>query len=62
MHLFADDTIIYHQIKSVKDQEVLQQDLTALKAWKQEWQMEFHPDKCQVMRVGDSRVTKAAGI
>jgi hypothetical protein len=30
----------------------LQQDLTSLEEWEQQWQMKFHPEKCTVMRIG----------
>jgi len=33
VRLFADDCLVYREIKSVEDQEVLQLDLTALDNW-----------------------------
>ena len=51
VRLFADDTIIYKAVKSVSDCEFLQEDLDALESWAKEWTMEFHPDKCSIMRV-----------
>ena len=48
--LFADDVLIYRHIKSDEDARRLQQDLDALQKWESEWQMNFHPEKCQVTR------------
>jgi len=55
VRLFADDTILYRVIKSPSDQVALQQDLVALQTWESKWQMQFHPHKCQVMRVKRSK-------
>ena len=46
IRLFADDTIIYPNIKNTEDAEKLQTDLHTLERWSREWQMEFHPSKC----------------
>ena len=43
LRLFADDSIIYREIKSQADCQLLQ--YAALK-WEKDWFMEFHPDKC----------------
>ena len=55
VRLFADDTIVYHNIKSTQDCEELQQDLLQLEKWEDTWQMEFHPDKCNVIRIGKTK-------
>ena len=52
--LFADDCIVYREINSKADCEILQ-DLHALERWESTWAMEFHPAKCSVMRVATSR-------
>lgn len=49
--LFADDGLLYRQIRSDKDAEALQRDLQALQKWEEKWQMRFHPEKCQVIRI-----------
>ena len=49
--LFADDALIYRHIKSDEDARRLQQDLDALQKWEREWQMNFHPEKCQIIRI-----------
>ena len=49
--MFADDCIVYREIKSNKDQLTLQEDLDTLAAWEQKWGLDFHPQKCKVLRV-----------
>ena len=49
--LFADDCILYRQITSETDQRLLQEDLDRLDIWEKTWGMEFHPQKCSVMRI-----------
>ena len=56
VRLFADDTIAYLTVDSQSDAGRLQRDLDRLAHWEGLWQMEFHPDKCQVLRV--SKKTK----
>ena len=51
IRLFADDSLIYRIIESIKDAEILQKDLTALETWAKLNKMEFHPGKCQVLRI-----------
>ena len=55
--LFADDTILFRKINNTKDSDlpVLQQDLSALERWENEWQMSFNPTKCTVIRVSPSK-------
>ena len=55
VRLFADDTIAYLAIGGPNDAAALQCDLDLLASWEQTWQMEFHPDKCQVLRVSRKR-------
>jgi hypothetical protein len=55
VRLFADDTIIYKHIKCKQDQIHLQDDLDRLVQWEREWDMEFHPGKCQVIQFTKSR-------
>ena len=51
VRLFADDTIVYLTISSIEDCNSLQEDLKQLERWAQEWLMEFHPAKCNVLRI-----------
>ena len=47
--LFADDALIYRHTRR------LQQDIYALQDWERKWQMNFHPEKCQVVRIYTSK-------
>jgi hypothetical protein len=53
--LFADDCVLYRTIKSESDAQVLQKDLDQLQQWEADWLMEFHPEKCQLLRVTNKR-------
>ena len=53
--LFADDCVLYRKINTSADSESLQQDLDNLQKWEKNWQMEFHPEKCQVMHITTKR-------
>ena len=53
--LFADDCILYRQIRTQQDCAILQDDLNNLAAWGQKWGMAFHPDKCSTIRISRSR-------
>jgi len=49
--LFADDCLLYRQINSIEDSELLQQDVDRLQDWENKWMMSFNPSKCEVLRV-----------
>ena len=51
IRLFADDSLLYRTIKTPHDSETLQKDLNTLQNWEKKWKMEFHPGKCQTLRV-----------
>ena len=53
--LFADDCIVYRNVKTIKDCQELQNDLYKLTDWEQNWGMLFHPDKYNSMHVTMSR-------
>ena len=55
IQLFADDAILYRQIKLAADCGVLQKDLTNLEEWPYKWLMSFHATKCEVMRFTQCR-------
>ena len=55
IRLFADDTIIYRKIRNTEDAEKLQTDLRTLERCSREWQMEFHPSKCNTLHITRSR-------
>ena len=48
---FADDAYIYRSISSRKDADTLQKDLDKLGEWEKNWSMEFHLNKCQLLRI-----------
>ena len=50
-HLFADDCILYRQIRSLDDSNKLQTYLDQLKKMESIWLMEFHPSKYQVISI-----------
>jgi hypothetical protein len=51
VRLFADDCLLYRPIKSEADHVLLQQDLTELGKWADEWGMRFNAQKCYVLRI-----------
>ena len=51
IRLFADDSLLYRTINSPSDAIILQKDLNHLQKWEITWKMEFHPQKCQLLRV-----------
>ena len=55
VRLFADDCVLYRNIKNTEDANQLQADLNGLQQWETDWLMEFHPKKCQVLHVTNKR-------
>ena len=51
IRLFADDCLLYRKIKTEKDQQIIQDDLTALEEWATTWGMKFNASKCYVMNI-----------
>ena len=51
LNLFADDSLLFRIIHSKKDTEILQKDLDILQLWAKKWKMEFHPGKCQLLKI-----------
>ena len=51
LKLFADDSLLYHNIENHSDQSNLQTDLNNLILWSQKWQMHFNASKCETMRI-----------
>ena len=52
---FADDTVIYLTVDSQNDCKTLQQDLQKLEVWEKNWEIDFNPNKCQVLHISQSR-------
>ena len=46
VRLFADDCVLYRNIKSPIDCQILQDDLNSLAQWETDWQMKFNVAKC----------------
>ena len=55
LRLFADDSLVYRQVRNQTDSNDLQKDLSALEEWENKWQMSFHPAKCTVIRISTNR-------
>ena len=51
VRLFADDSLLFRTINNINDTKTLQKDLDLLQTWEKKWKMEFHPDKCQLLRI-----------
>ena len=51
IRLFADDSLLYRTIETPSDSATLQNDLNTLQLWEKKWKMEFHPGKCQLLRI-----------
>ena len=51
VRLFADDCVLYRNIKSTIDCQILQDDLNSLSQWETDWQMKINVAKCHSMRV-----------
>lgn len=51
VNLFADDSIIYREIKSRDDCRILQSDLHVLTEWSNTWLLKFNVGKCAHMRI-----------
>jgi len=55
IRLFADDCILYRQIRMPGDCPSLQQDITRLYNWSLTWQMVFNTKKCHILSVSRKR-------
>ncbi len=53
--LFADEAVLYRQIKDRNSCAIMQNDLDSHALWGKKWQMTFHPQKCKVMHFTKSR-------
>ena len=49
--LFADDSIIYREVRTDRDCTQLQDDLDSLEHWEKTWGMCFNPSKCNIIHV-----------
>ena len=51
VRLFEDDCVLYRNINSLTDCQILQDDLNSPAQWETGWQMKFNISKCHSMRV-----------
>ena len=51
IRLFADDSIVYREIRSPADHHILQTDIQKLTDWSNKWQMNFNTSKCQLLTI-----------
>ena len=49
--LFADDSVLYRNIRNQNDQVILQNDLDAISSWAEKWLMELNINKCSVLSI-----------
>ena len=55
IRLFADDCLVYREIKTPTDQHLLQKDLHNLEEWVTKWGMRFNAVKCQIMHIARTK-------
>ena len=61
--LALDDTLLYYDIllyltiHNSSDYVKLQEDLNNLERWESDWQMSFHPEKCEVIHILTTKKT-----
>ena len=53
--LFADDTKCYRAQRSPQDHLMLQYDLNGLVSWSYDWDLNFNPSKCDVLKISRER-------
>ena len=51
--LFADDAMMFSHISSQEDAPSLQSDIDLLENWSNLWLLNFQPDKCHVLSLGN---------
>ena len=49
--LFADDSVLYRNIRSQNDQVILQNDLDTISSWAERWLMKLNINKCSVLSI-----------
>ena len=51
LRLFADDTILYREIWSKDDHNIIQNDIQTLFKWSQTWILDFNVSQCKVLTI-----------
>ena len=62
VRLFADDCVLYRNVKSPLDCQILQDGLNSLAKWEMDWQMKFNVSKCHSMRVTRLHPSRHIGV
>lgn len=55
IQLYADDTKIYAVVNNDEDSEEFQKQINSLFQWSATWQLQFHPDKCHILKIGPNK-------
>ena len=55
LRLFADDTILYREIWSKDDHNIIQNDIQTLFKWSQTWKLDFNVTKCKVLTISNKK-------
>ena len=53
LRLFADDTILYREIWSNDDHNIIHNDIHTLFKWSQTWKLDFNVSKCKVLTISN---------
>ena len=56
IRLFADDCIIYRPIKSIKDTQLLQEDINTIAKWASLWLMKFNISKYYCLQFTEAKI------
>jgi hypothetical protein len=51
VRLFADDCLLYRNIRTQQDHTILQEDLQKLEVWTKDWGMRFNAKKCYMLSI-----------
>jgi hypothetical protein len=51
VRLFADDCLLYRNIRTQQDHTILQEDLQKLEVWAKDWGMRFNVKKCYIFSI-----------
>ena len=49
--LFADDSVLYRNIRNQNDQVIFQNDIVTISSWAEKWLMELNINKCSVLSI-----------
>ena len=55
LRLFADNTILYREIWSKDDHNIIQNDIQTLFKWSQTWKLDFNVSKCKILTISNKK-------